>query len=325
MAGAANGRVYMREEIDESFRGIIARHEATHVMRQFKFKPYLDFLERTPEMLNISEPETRAFIEEMASDYNIDPFNIDNGSLQIIYDEINAYLYGEYAIDNDNEYLNYVDKIVYDYNEYIDELSQIHERFKAERKGVDEATVQEQSRDYLEADTNQTNQNYGGDNYANLDNGGNGRRNTAEYAQRQVGGSSKDVSMADRNGGQGRRFTLGSGEALLSTDSEGVSVRITDASKLSNTSIKDEQGRLIALYHATDVDFDGQTVKCLPMHWKPLLQTILRLSIPMTIDYFFIKNIICKSSVRSCFISIMPQNRFWQYVRKILVDKIQKF
>lgn len=46
-AFSAGGQVYLRETLPEEKRGMFTPHEATHVMKQTGFKPYLDFVERT--------------------------------------------------------------------------------------------------------------------------------------------------------------------------------------------------------------------------------------------------------------------------------------
>ena len=143
VAGTVHGRVYILEGVDESFRGLIARHESTHVMRQFNYKPYLDFIERTPEMLNMSGQETLDMLDEYATFYNINLLDADSDGLQLIFDELNAYLYGEYDPKSDSKYLDYVNKIVYDYESYIQELSTIHEQFKADLKAGDKEQHQE--------------------------------------------------------------------------------------------------------------------------------------------------------------------------------------
>ena len=135
-AWAYQGIVYMVEGIEEQFRGAIARHEATHIMKQLDFKPYFDFIEHTPEALNMSNKDALFLIEQMAEPYNIDPFNLNEDARQKIYDELNAALYGDYYQSyKDAEYLEMVNGAFYDYEGHIKELTSIHEQFKAERKG----------------------------------------------------------------------------------------------------------------------------------------------------------------------------------------------
>ena len=137
-AFAKLGKVYMREGLEEEVRGGIARHEATHIMQQLKYKPYLDFVERTPEMLNMSSEAARDLIQWASKHSGVDVFD-DESSLYRLYDEINASLYGDYYTEGaPAEYFELIPKAFNDYDQYIKDLAKIHEQFKAERRGVGE-------------------------------------------------------------------------------------------------------------------------------------------------------------------------------------------
>lgn len=130
-----NGRIYIRENLAEKCRGAIVPHEATHIMLMLGYQPYLEFLERTADMVNTSSKEGLSLIEAEAEHYNVDVMNADENALKDVYDEINATIYGAYEsgqIVNDVRAL--FEKAFYDFDAYIKELSAIHEQFKAERK-----------------------------------------------------------------------------------------------------------------------------------------------------------------------------------------------
>ena len=132
-----SGRIYICEGIPEKYRGILVPHEATHVMAHLEYRPYLDFLARTADMVNTSTKEGLNLIEAEAEHYNIDIMNADDNALGIVYDEINATIYSAYVsgliVDDVRELF---EKSFYDFDAYIKELSEIHEQFKKENNPV---------------------------------------------------------------------------------------------------------------------------------------------------------------------------------------------
>ena len=111
---------------------MVAPHEVAHVMRQVEFAPYLDFLERTPTMLNMGNEYVRAALELVAAHREktldtIDPF--------ILYDEFNAMMYGSIAVGNTNIFQNGKGSgMFHDFDAYAKELTELHQRFKAARE-----------------------------------------------------------------------------------------------------------------------------------------------------------------------------------------------
>ncbi len=89
-----------------------------------------------------------------------------------------------------------------------------------------------------------------------VDNGGDGRRSSSKHAQEQVVEGSRGVQMADRNSSQSGVDTRAGGKRVLDTDSEGVRVQVEILDQIADTAIVDEQGHPIAVYHATDANFD---------------------------------------------------------------------
>lgn len=130
-AFAAGGQIYFRETLPEENRGMFAPHEITHVMRQTGYKPYLEFVERTPEMLNMSDPLTRQLLDHTAKHQGVDGTNADPTRL---YDELNATIYGHYAANKMEGLHASLHQVFYDFDAYISELAELHERFKADNQ-----------------------------------------------------------------------------------------------------------------------------------------------------------------------------------------------
>lgn len=131
-AFSANGQLYFRETLPEKNRGMLAPHEITHVMRQVGYKPYLDFLERVPTMLNMSDPLTRKLLDYTAKHQRSETADADPVRL---YDELSATIYGHYAagkLDGISEPLH---QVFHDFDTYITELRELHEQFKRENGG----------------------------------------------------------------------------------------------------------------------------------------------------------------------------------------------
>ena len=143
-AFARDGRIYMREEMDEIYRGTVVAHEATHIMKQLNYQPYLNFIDRTPDMLDMASDEAKRLMSRPAKHYDIDVF-ADEKQLTRIYDEINATVYGSYVAGQiAGEIKEFVDKAFYDFGAYINELSSIHEQFKKENAPKEEVKTHEE-------------------------------------------------------------------------------------------------------------------------------------------------------------------------------------
>ena len=133
-ATSNGGRVYIMEGIDEKYRGIVAPHEVTHVMKQMQYKPYLDFVERTPMMMNMSSKHAQKIVADLAAHRNVDLSNPTEAQIFGLYDEVNASVYGHYGAGQIvGAAKEMFDEAFNDFDAYIKELSAIHEQFKAER------------------------------------------------------------------------------------------------------------------------------------------------------------------------------------------------
>ena len=125
-----NAEVYMRETIPEENRGMIAPHEGTHVMKQAGYQPYLDFIERTPEMIDLESDIAYKLLDEISAHRGIDPFNATESEIKTLYDELNAAIYGHVASGKMPESMyNGLKSAFYDFDAYAAELAAIHQGY----------------------------------------------------------------------------------------------------------------------------------------------------------------------------------------------------
>lgn len=131
-AFSAGGQIFFRETMPEKNRGMFAPHEITHVMRQVGYKPYLDFVERTPTMLNMSDGMTRVLLNHVAEHQHTTMENADPSRL---YDEFNATMYGHIAVGKADMFVDGpAAHVFHDFDAYAKELGELHERFKADNQ-----------------------------------------------------------------------------------------------------------------------------------------------------------------------------------------------
>ena len=131
-AFSVHGQIYLKETIPGTKGGMVAPHEVTHVMRQVEFAPYLDFLERTPTMLNMGNEYVRAALELVAAHRGK---TLDTIDPSILYDEFNAMMYGSIAVGNTNIFQNGKGSgMFHDFDAYAKELTELHQRFRAARE-----------------------------------------------------------------------------------------------------------------------------------------------------------------------------------------------
>ena len=131
-AFSADGQIFFRETLPEKNRGMFAPHEVTHVMRQVGYKPYLDFVERTPTMLNMSDGMTRVLLNHVAEHQHTTLENADSARL---YDEFNATMYGHIAVGKADMFVDGpAAHVFHDFDAYAKELGELHERFKADNQ-----------------------------------------------------------------------------------------------------------------------------------------------------------------------------------------------
>ena len=131
-AFSADGQIYLRETLPERNRGMYAPHEVTHVMKQVGYQPYLDFVERTPTMLNMSDPATMLLLNHVAEHLHT---TIEDADPTRLYDEFNATMYGHIAAGKTGMFTNGPAAYAFhDFDSYVKELTGVHEQFKAENE-----------------------------------------------------------------------------------------------------------------------------------------------------------------------------------------------
>lgn len=149
-AFSADGQIFFRENLPERNRGMFAPHEITHVMRQVNYKPYLDFVERTPTMLNMSDQMTRVLLDHVAEHQHT---TLENADPARLYDEFNATMYGHIAAGKADMFTDgAAAHVFHDFNAYAAELRGLHERFKADNQKETKFSLKspiEETRDLL--------------------------------------------------------------------------------------------------------------------------------------------------------------------------------
>lgn len=122
----------------ESVRGMIAPHERNHVMRRVGYQPYLDFVKRVPDLLNVG---TRGYIQllNFVSEHRgigVDELDPESQTFEAnfnrFYDEINAVAYGYIGSGHVDEKIEAMLRDAFrDVDVYAQELSAIHGSFAA--------------------------------------------------------------------------------------------------------------------------------------------------------------------------------------------------
>lgn len=134
-AFASGGQVYLRATLPEIGHGDIGVHEAGHVMKQLGYQPYLDFLERVADMMNRRSDEGIMLLEGAAKHCGVDLFDCTDGEMLNVYDEISNMVMGAQHAQK-RWVLGVARNAFHDFDSYVTELSDIHERFKQERSGA---------------------------------------------------------------------------------------------------------------------------------------------------------------------------------------------
>lgn len=129
---SAGGQIFIRETLPEKYRGTYVTHEATHVMKQVGYQPYLDFVQRTPDMLDLFSETARELLDGVGEHRNIDLFSMTEEQMVDLFDEMNATIYGSIA-SGDEAGMDMVRGAFHDFDAYAAELTAIHEQFKKSR------------------------------------------------------------------------------------------------------------------------------------------------------------------------------------------------
>lgn len=135
-AFSEGGQVYIRETVPERYRGMLAAHELTHVMKQLGYKPYLDFIEATPDHLNMRHSDTQLLLDATASHRGLDMLNLTDDDRLTLYDEFNSSIYGSIAGKHIDDVRDRLGHVFRDFDAYAAELTELHRQFKASRTGA---------------------------------------------------------------------------------------------------------------------------------------------------------------------------------------------
>ena len=146
-AFSTDGQIYLRETLDEHRKGMYVIHEATHVMKQLNYGPYMEFIGNTKNKMDLNAAEDQIILEHAASHRNIDIFGSD-GDFDIqklneltakdritLFDELNAIHYGHIGSGKYGDSLPYFKRAFYDFDAYASDLASIHDRFRRENGG----------------------------------------------------------------------------------------------------------------------------------------------------------------------------------------------
>lgn len=143
-AASVKGKILVREGVSERDAGIIVTHEATHIMRQMEFAPYMKFLADSADKVNFSSIDARMTMEMVLNHLVVQ----ENGELRTmviedmadeqympkIFDELHSSVYGHYSVGETSGETNEgsIDfrNVFHDYDSYINELQEIHEQFR---------------------------------------------------------------------------------------------------------------------------------------------------------------------------------------------------
>ena len=129
-----NGIVYISDGIDANTLATAVPHEMTHVMKQNSFQPYLDFINKTPDLLNIQTDNWAKLMKTVSNHRGIDIFELDDVQLTNLYDEMNSTVYGMAKggiLDNSTfDYGEWVPGAFFDFDGYIREMDSIHAQYK---------------------------------------------------------------------------------------------------------------------------------------------------------------------------------------------------
>ena len=128
-----NGQIYMRESLNEDEANSYIAHEGTHIMKQSGYAPYVEFMNKTPEKLNMSSKLTQQVVDIIAKRRGIDISEMSENDVKKLYDELCATAYGDYQYDSEKT-IELYSEVFQDFDEFINQMNEIHTQFKNERK-----------------------------------------------------------------------------------------------------------------------------------------------------------------------------------------------
>ena len=133
-AYTSGGEIYIREDVPDDIIQQLIPHEAAHAMRQVGYPAYMEFIQRVPEMLDLSADAGQRLFAGAAAHRGLDIFNLTRAQADVLYDEINAILSGAVISGADKSILPELRSAFYDYDTYAAELKRIHNQFRRENQ-----------------------------------------------------------------------------------------------------------------------------------------------------------------------------------------------
>lgn len=125
-----DGKVFVHEDFPAHLADQLIPHEAAHVMCQQKFAPYLELLEKTPDMIDRASEGGGVLLQEAADHRKLDLFGALSDDADTLYDEVIALVSGVAVNDSESDILDDLLDAFYDYDAFKAELKSAHEQFK---------------------------------------------------------------------------------------------------------------------------------------------------------------------------------------------------
>ena len=138
-----DGQFYVKEDFAADLADKLIPHEAAHAMRQMNFGPYMDLLERLPDMFNRETEGGQTLLARSAEHRGVDLFGeMTVEQMDTLYDEITAYVSSAAVKDIDGPIMEELREAFHDYDAYKAELKDVHQKFKDRNKGTVETETE---------------------------------------------------------------------------------------------------------------------------------------------------------------------------------------
>ncbi len=131
-AYSRNGQIYLRENLSQTEKAGLIPHEASHVMKQKNYTPYVEFVSKLPEKVNMSSEHTQRIFAQVAEHRKLSGIDLSSKQEADFWDEFNAMVYGSVQIAKDQEidYEWVLGEVFHDLDGYLAEMDSVHEAFK---------------------------------------------------------------------------------------------------------------------------------------------------------------------------------------------------
>ena len=134
MALTSDGVIYLSDTIPERLSVAVAYHEVVHAIKQRGNQAYLDFLDTIGERVNLAGDQSGVLDIVVKSRFSGKTFfELTYPELDVVYDELNAVIWGCYKDDPENARAQFADAFT-DYDAYIAELDAIMEEARRQNQ-----------------------------------------------------------------------------------------------------------------------------------------------------------------------------------------------